>query len=78
MFLISNKTNRFLSHKIRTPNFVHLQGLDFMFKHHMLANVVIMTDIQDILLESWINRALCKSQSLSSQKIGFLQNSERQ
>jgi hypothetical protein len=49
-----------------------------MFKHHMLANVVIMTDIQDILLESWINRALCKSQSLSSQKIGFLQNSERQ
>jgi len=26
--------------KIKAPSFVHLQGLDFMSKHHMLANVL--------------------------------------
>jgi hypothetical protein len=25
------------AYKIRAPGFVHLQGLDFMSKHHMLA-----------------------------------------
>jgi NADH dehydrogenase (ubiquinone) Fe-S protein 2 len=27
----------------------HLQGLDFMSKHHMLANVVTIIGIQDIV-----------------------------
>ena len=32
--------------KIRPPGFTHLQGLDFMVKGHMLADVVTMIGTQ--------------------------------
>jgi NADH:ubiquinone oxidoreductase subunit D len=49
VFLINNGTNRPYCHKIRTLGFVHLQGLDFMFKHHMLVDVVTIIGTQDIV-----------------------------
>jgi hypothetical protein len=33
----------------RAPGFAHLQGLDFMSKHHMLADVVTIVGTQDIV-----------------------------
>ncbi len=49
MFLVSNGTNRPYRCKIRAPGFAHLQGLDFMSKHHMLADVVTIIGTQDIV-----------------------------
>jgi NADH dehydrogenase (ubiquinone) Fe-S protein 2 len=49
VFLVINGTNRPYRHKIRAPSFAHLQGLDFMSKHHMLADVVTIIGTQDIV-----------------------------
>jgi NADH:ubiquinone oxidoreductase subunit D len=49
VFLVSNGTNRPYRCKIRAPGFAHLQGFDFMFKHHMLSDVVTIIGIQDIV-----------------------------
>jgi NADH dehydrogenase (ubiquinone) Fe-S protein 2 len=49
VFLVSNGTNRPYRCKIRAPGFAHLQGLDFMSKHHMLADVVTIIGTQDIV-----------------------------
>uniref|UniRef100_A0A075D4G0 NADH dehydrogenase [ubiquinone] iron-sulfur protein 2 n=35 Tax=Sphagnum TaxID=13804 RepID=A0A075D4G0_9BRYO len=49
VFLVSNGTNRPYRRKIRAPGFAHLQGLDFMSKHHMLADVVTIIGTQDIV-----------------------------
>ncbi|BBN08335.1 NADH-quinone oxidoreductase subunit D [Marchantia polymorpha subsp. ruderalis] len=49
VYLVSNGTNRPYRCKIRAPGFGHLQGLDFMSKHHMLADVVTMIGTQDIV-----------------------------
>lgn len=46
VFLVSNGTNRPYRCKIRAPGFAHLQGLDFMSKHHMLADVVTIIGTQ--------------------------------
>ena len=49
VFLVSNGTNRPYRCKIRAPGFAHLQGLDFMSKHHMLSDVVTIIGTQDIV-----------------------------
>jgi NADH dehydrogenase (ubiquinone) Fe-S protein 2 len=49
VFLVSNGTNRPYRCKIRAPGFAHLQGLDFMSKQHMLADVVTIIGTQDIV-----------------------------
>uniref|UniRef100_A0A5P9NW35 NADH dehydrogenase [ubiquinone] iron-sulfur protein 2 n=1 Tax=Coleochaete scutata TaxID=3125 RepID=A0A5P9NW35_COLSC len=49
VFLVSNGTNRPYRCKIRAPGFAHLQGLDFMAKHHMLADVVTIIGTMDIV-----------------------------
>nr|8E73_S2 Chain S2, NDUS2 [Vigna radiata] len=49
VFLVSNGSNRPYRCKIRAPGFAHLQGLDFMSKHHMLADVVTIIGTQDIV-----------------------------
>ena len=38
VYLVSNGSNRPYRCKIRAPGFAHLQALDFMSKHHMLAD----------------------------------------
>ena len=49
VYLVSNGTNRPYRCKIRAPGFAHLQGLDFMVKNHMLADVVTIIGTQDIV-----------------------------
>eukprot|EP00246_Nothoceros_aenigmaticus_P018066 TRINITY_DN9314_c0_g1_i1.p1 TRINITY_DN9314_c0_g1~~TRINITY_DN9314_c0_g1_i1.p1 ORF type:complete len:456 (-),score=70.38 TRINITY_DN9314_c0_g1_i1:248-1588(-) len=49
VFLVSDGTNRPYRCKIRAPGFAHLQGLDFMAKNHMLADVVTIIGTQDIV-----------------------------
>lgn len=49
VFLVSNGTSRPYRCKIRAPGFAHLQGLDFMSKNHMLADVVTIIGTQDIV-----------------------------
>lgn len=49
VFLVSNGSNRPYRCKIRAPGFAHLQGLDSMSKHHMLADVVTIIGTQDIV-----------------------------
>jgi len=49
VFLVSSGTNRPYRCKIRAPGFAHLQGLDFMTKGHMLADLVTVIGTQDIV-----------------------------
>lgn len=49
VYLVSNGTNRPYRCKIRAPGFAHLQGLNFMSKNHMLADVVTIIGTQDIV-----------------------------
>jgi len=49
VFLVNNETNCPYHHKIRAPSFVHLQGLNFMSKRHMLTDVVTLISAQNIV-----------------------------
>ena len=49
VYLVSNGSNRPYRCKIRAPGFAHLQGLDFMSRNHMLADVVTIIGTQDIV-----------------------------
>ena len=49
VYLVSDGSNKPYRCKIRAPAFVHLQGLDFMSKGHMLADVVANIGSIDIV-----------------------------
>ena len=49
VYMVSNGTSRPYKCKIRAPGYYHLQGLDFMAKGHMLADVVTIIGTQDIV-----------------------------
>ena len=49
VYLVSNGTNKPYRCKIRAPGFAHLQGIDFMARNHMLADVVTIIGTQDIV-----------------------------
>lgn len=49
VYLISDGSNRPYRCKIKAPGFVHLQGLPFMSKNHMIADVVTIIGTQDIV-----------------------------
>lgn len=49
VYLISNGTNRPYRCKIKAPGYTHLQGLPFMSKGHMIADVVTIIGTQDIV-----------------------------
>ena len=49
VYLVSNGSNKPYRCKIRAPGFAHLQGLDFMSRNHMLADVVTIIGTQDIV-----------------------------
>lgn len=49
IYLVSNNTSKPYRCKIKAPGFAHLQGLDFMAKGHMLADVVTIIGTQDIV-----------------------------
>jgi len=47
--LISDNTNKPFRCKFRAPGFFHLQGIDFMSKDHLLADIVTIIGTQDIV-----------------------------
>jgi NADH-quinone oxidoreductase subunit D len=49
VYLIADGTNKPYRCRIRAPGFAHLQGLDFMSKGHMLADVVTIIGSLDIV-----------------------------
>ena len=49
VYLASNNTNKPYRCKIKSPGFSHLQGLDFMSKGHLIADVVTIIGTQDIV-----------------------------
>ena len=49
VFLVSDGTNRPYKCHIRAPGFAHLQGLDFMSKGHMLADVSAIIGTLDVV-----------------------------
>lgn len=49
VYIKSDGSNRPYRCRIKAPGFMHLQGLDFMSKGHMLADVVTIIGTQDIV-----------------------------
>jgi len=49
IFLVSDGSNKPYRCKIKAPGFAHLQGLDFMSKGHMIADVVTIIGTQDVV-----------------------------
>jgi NADH dehydrogenase (ubiquinone) Fe-S protein 2 len=49
VYLVSDGSNYPYRCKIKAPGFAHLQGLDFMSKGHMVADVVTIIGTQDIV-----------------------------
>lgn len=49
VYLVSNNTSRPYRCKIKAPGFLHLQGLNFMAMHHLIADVVAIIGTQDIV-----------------------------
>jgi NADH dehydrogenase (ubiquinone) Fe-S protein 2 len=49
VYLKSDGTNKPYRCRIKAPGFLHLQGLNFMSKGHLLADVVTMIGTQDIV-----------------------------
>ncbi len=49
VFLVSDGGNKPYRCRIRAPGFAHLQGLDFMSRGHMLADVVAIIGASDIV-----------------------------
>ncbi len=49
VYVKSDGTNRPSRCRIKAPGFLHLQALDFMSRHHLLADVVTVIGTQDIV-----------------------------
>ena len=49
VYLMADGTNKPYRCRIKSPGFLHLQGLDFMSKGHNLADVVTIIGTQDIV-----------------------------
>jgi NADH:ubiquinone oxidoreductase subunit D len=52
VYLVSDGTNRPYRCKIKSPDYCHLQGLDFMSKGHMIADVVTLIGTMDVVFGS--------------------------
>lgn len=49
IYLISDGSNKPYRCKIRSPGFFHLQMIDYISKHHMLADVVTIIGTLDLV-----------------------------
>lgn len=49
VYLVADGSNKPYRCKIKSPGFLHLQGLDFMAKNHLLADVVTIIGTLDIV-----------------------------
>ena len=52
VYLVSNGSNKPYRCKIRSPDFMHLQGLEFMSKGHLLADIVALIGTLDVVFGS--------------------------
>lgn len=48
-FLVTDGTKKAFRCKIKSPGFLHLQGIDFMSRNHLIADVVTIIGTQDIV-----------------------------
>ena len=49
IYLISDGTNQPYRCKVRTPGFIHLQGMDYLAKNYLIADVVTIIGTLDIV-----------------------------
>jgi len=49
VYVVADATSRPYRCKIKAPGFLHLQGIDFMSKGHLIADVVTAIGTQDIV-----------------------------
>jgi len=49
VYIVSDGSNKPYRMKVRAPGFAHLQGLDFMCRGHLVADVVAVLGTQDIV-----------------------------
>lgn len=49
VYLLSNDSNRPYRCRIKSPGFLHLQGLDFMARGLLLADLVALIGTQDLV-----------------------------
>jgi NADH:ubiquinone oxidoreductase subunit D len=49
LYLVANATNKPYRSKIKSPGFLHLQGIAMMAQKHLLADVVTIIGTQDIV-----------------------------
>jgi len=49
VYVVADSTSRPYRCKIKAPGFLHLQGIDFMTKEHLIADVVTAIGTQDIV-----------------------------
>jgi NADH dehydrogenase (ubiquinone) Fe-S protein 2 len=49
VYILANNSNKPYRCRIRAPGFFHLQGLDFMARNHMIADLVAIIGTQDIV-----------------------------
>jgi NADH:ubiquinone oxidoreductase subunit D len=49
VFLVSNGSNKPYRCKVKAPGFLHLQGLTFMARNHLVADIVAIIGTQDIV-----------------------------
>jgi len=49
IYLVSNNNNKPYRCKIRPPGFYHLQGIDYLSKNHLIADIVTIIGSLDIV-----------------------------
>jgi NADH:ubiquinone oxidoreductase subunit D len=49
VYLVANGTSRPYRARIRAPGFAHLQGVDFMTRGHLLADVITVIGTADVV-----------------------------
>jgi len=49
LYLVSNGSSRPYRCKLKAPGFLHLQGINFMTRGHLIADVVTAIGTQDIV-----------------------------
>jgi NADH dehydrogenase I D subunit len=49
IYIVSDGSNRPYRCKIKAPGFLHLQGIDFMSRNHLIADIVTIIGTQDIV-----------------------------
>jgi NADH dehydrogenase (ubiquinone) Fe-S protein 2 len=49
VYLISNNNNQPYRCKIRSPGFIHLQGIDYLARNHLISDIVTIIGTLDVV-----------------------------